>query len=108
MSKQDIRRGEGGGGFDRRRARGVLDPCPRRESKAQTAGLLRGKLISEHDMFSSFEGQQGAGNGQESRGVFKGYKGIWAAGCWLGSQFHQLKASTVMDIATTSFHVIFA
>ena len=57
--------GEGGGQLDLRRARGVLHPCAL-ESKARTGSFLREKLISNHGLFSSYEGQQGAANGQDS------------------------------------------
>ena len=55
--------GKGGRQLDRRRARGVLNPCAR-ESKARTGRFLREKLMSDHGLFSSYEGQQGAANGQ--------------------------------------------
>ena len=74
--------GESGGQLDRRRARGVLNPCAR-ESNARTGMILREKLISDHDLFSSFEGQQGAANGQESGDIFQVCTGLWTAGCWL-------------------------
>ena len=53
---------ESGGQFDRRRARGVLNPCAR-ELKARTGRFLKEKLISDHGMSSSYEGRQGAANG---------------------------------------------
>ena len=44
-----------------------------RESKARIGGFVRGKkIISDHDLFSSYEGQQGAVNGQGSWLFFKG------------------------------------
>ena len=57
--------GEGGGQLDRRRVRVVLNPCAR-ESRARTGRFLREKLISDHGLFSSYEGLQGAANGQDS------------------------------------------
>ena len=57
--------GGGGGQLDRRRVRGVLNPCAR-ESKARTGRFLRGKLISGHGLFPSYESHQGAANGQDS------------------------------------------
>ena len=60
---------ESGGQLDRPRTRGVLNPCAR-ESKARTGGFPRGKLISDHGLFSSYEGQQGSANGQDSCGIF--------------------------------------
>ena len=62
--------GEGGGQLDRRRARGVLNPCAR-ESKARTGRFLREKLMSDHGLFSSYEGQQGAATGK-TRGAYSG------------------------------------
>ena len=42
------------------------------ESKAQTGGFLRGNLISDHGLISSYESQQGAANGQDAKGFFRG------------------------------------
>ena len=89
--------GQGGGQLDPRRARCVLDPCAR-ASKARTRKFLREKLISNHGLFSSHEGQQGAANGQDSWVVFQGSKGLWTAECWLARRLYQLKASTAMDL----------
>ena len=52
------------------RARGVLNPCAR-ESKARTGTFLREKLISDHCLFSYYEGQQGAANRQDSWAFFR-------------------------------------
>ena len=60
---------EGGGQSDRRRDRGVLNPCAR-ESKARTGRCLRGKLISDHGLSFSYEGQQEGANGQGSPAFF--------------------------------------
>ena len=49
----------------------MLDPCVQ-ESKARLRGFLWGKLISDHGLFSSYEGQQEAANGQDSWGIFQG------------------------------------
>ena len=49
--------GEGGGQFDRPRARRVLNPCAR-ETKARTERLLREKLMSDHGLNSSYEGHK--------------------------------------------------
>ena len=57
--------GESEGQFNRRRARGVLDPCARK-SKARTGRFLREKLISDYGLFSSYEDRQGVANGQDS------------------------------------------
>ena len=78
VSKHHIRRG-------RREGQSSTDqgnPCTR-ESNAQTGGFLRGKLISDHGLFSSYESQQGGANGQDSRGVFQGCAELWKAGCWI-------------------------
>ena len=48
----------------------MLNPCAR-ESKARTGRFLREKLISDHGLFSSYEGQQGAADGQDSWGFFR-------------------------------------
>ena len=60
--RRHTRFGEGGGQLDRRRARGVLNPCVQ-ESKARIGRFLREKLISDDGLFSSYEGRQGAANG---------------------------------------------
>ena len=49
--------GEGGGQLDRRRARGVLKLFAR-ESKARTGRFLREKMMSDHGLFSSYEGHK--------------------------------------------------
>ena len=67
--------GEGGGQLDRPRAGGVLHPCAR-ESKARTGRFLREKMISDHGRFSSYEGRQGAANGQDSWGFFRNTQGF--------------------------------
>ena len=68
-NKHQIRRG-------RKAARsstslGSAEPLSR-ESKAPTWGFLRGKLISDHDLFFSYKGQQGAADGQCFWGVLQG------------------------------------
>ena len=65
----------GGGQLDRRRARGVLNSCGR-ESKARTGRFLREKLISDHGLFSSYKGGQGAANGLDSWGFFRDAQGF--------------------------------
>ena len=49
----------------------MLNPCAR-ESKARARGFVRGKLISDHGLSSSYESQQGAADGQDSWSVFQG------------------------------------
>ena len=62
--------------LDRRRARGVLNPCAR-ESKARTGRFPREKLMFDHGLISSYEDQQQeAANGQDSWGFFKDAKGF--------------------------------
>ena len=58
-----------GGQLNRRRVRGLLNPCTR-ESKARTGKFLKETLMSDHGLFSSYEGQQGAAKGREIRGAF--------------------------------------
>ena len=53
----------------------MLNPCAR-ESKARTGRLLRETLISDHGIFSSCEGQQGAANGKNSSGIFRDAQGF--------------------------------
>ena len=79
----------------------MLNPCAR-ESKARTGEFLREKLISDHGLFSSYNGQQGAANGKYSWGVFQGCTGLWTPGCWFARRLHQLKAST-MDLSISIF-----
>ena len=50
-------------------------------------------MISDHGLFSSFEGRQGAANGQ----------GSWT--CWLTRRLHQLKALTTMDLDISIFFI---
>ena len=93
--------GEGGGQLDRRRARGVLNPCAR-ESKPRTGRFLREKLMSDDGLFSSYEGHKERPTGK-IRGFFQGCTGLWTAGCWLTRRLHQLKASTTMDPGISIF-----
>ena len=53
----------------------MLNPCAR-ESKARTGRFLREKLVADHGMFSSYEGQQGAANGQDSWDFFRDAQGF--------------------------------
>ena len=48
---------------------GLLNPCARK-SKVRSGKFLRRRRISDHDLFSSYEGQQGAENGQDPCGAF--------------------------------------
>ena len=67
--------GEGRGKLDRRRARRVLKTCAR-ELKARTGTFLREKLISDHRLFSFYEGQQGAASGPGSWSFFRDAQGF--------------------------------
>ena len=53
----------------------MLNPCAL-ESKARTGRFLREKLISNHSLFPSYEGQQGARNGQGSWGFLRDAQGF--------------------------------
>ena len=55
--------------------------------------------MSDHGMFSSYEGQQGAVNGQDSWDVFQGCTRFWTAGCLLVRRLHKVKVSTTMNLA---------
>ena len=74
--------------------------------KGANRGVSEGKLISGHGLLSFFEGHQGVANGQESWGVFRGWRRLWTAGCWLARRLHQLKASTTMDLGISIFHFL--
>ena len=100
--------GEGGGQLDRRRARGMRNPCAREwKGLARTGRVLRGNLIADFGPFSSYGSQQWAANGQDSWGVFQGCTGLWTVGCWLARRLHQSIASTAIDLFIT-FSLIFA
>ena len=53
----------------------MLNLCAR-ESKARTGRFLGEKLISDHGMFHSYEGQQGAANAQDSWDFFRDAQGF--------------------------------
>ena len=95
IGRVSTRFGEGGGELDRRRARGVLNPCAR-ESKERTGRLLREKLISDQGQFFSYEDQQRAANRKYSWGFFQACTGLGAAGCRLARRLYELKASTAI------------
>ena len=48
-------------------------------ARREPGGFLRGKLISDHGLFSSYGDQQGAANVQVP-GLFQGCTGLWTAG----------------------------
>ena len=77
--------GDGGEQLDRRRARGVLNTCAR-ESKTRTGTFLRKKLISNHGLFSSYEGLQRAANGQDTWGFSGMHRTLdgWMLACGAG------------------------
>ena len=74
MSKHQLR--SRNGRWAGRRGVGRLNP--RHETKIQGANgtFLREKLISDHGLFSSYEGQQGAANEQDSWGFFRDAQGL--------------------------------
>ena len=47
--------------------------------------------MSDHGLFSSCAGQNGAANGQHSCGVFQGclLVGLWTGRCWLARRLHR-------------------
>ena len=84
-------------------SQGSAEPSYARIEGTRTGRLLKGKLISDRGLFSSYESQQGQANGQDFWGVFQEWTGLWTSGCWLASRVHQLKASTTMDLGITFF-----
>ena len=74
MSKDKIR--SGNGRWAGRRGVGRMNP--RRETKTQSTNqeVYGVKLIFDHGLFSSFEGQQGTANGQELRGFSRDAPGF--------------------------------
>ena len=85
-----------GGQLDHRRAKGVLNHCAE-ESKARTGRFLRGKLISDHGLFSSYEGQQGV---CERARFLERFSWMHRA---LDGWMLELEASTAMDLDITVF-----
>ena len=75
LGRVRTRFGRDGGQLNHRRAMGVLNAFAR-ESEARAGRFLRGKLISDQGMFSSYEGQQGAANRQDFWAVFQGCTGL--------------------------------
>ena len=75
-----------------------VEPLCARIKEGANREVSEGKVISDHEMFSSYEGQQGAANRQDLWGVLQRCAGLRAAGCWLARRLHQLKASTTMDL----------
>ena len=75
----------------------MLNSCAR-ESKARTGRFLREKLISDHGLFYSYEGQQGAANGQDSWDFFRDAQGFGLLDAGSRARLHQHKASTTMDL----------
>ena len=57
----------------------MLNLCAR-ESKARIGEVLGEKLISDHGLFSSYEGLQRAANGQDSWGFFRDAQGFGRLG----------------------------
>ena len=95
VGTHQVRRAKGK--LDRRRVRGVLNPCAR-ESKARTGRFLREKLISDHGLSflpTRADKEQGAG---KVRGPFLGMHRA-------ARRLHQLKASTTMDLGISIFPI---
>ena len=83
----------------------MLNPCAR-ESKARTGRFLKVKVSSDHGLFSSYEGQQGAANGQDLWDIFHGCTGLWTGGRWLERWLHQVKVSTFMTLGISTFLIV--
>ena len=83
----------------------MLNPCAR-ESKVRTGRFLKEKLIPDHGLFSSYEGQQGAAKGQNSWSFFMDAHGFERLGCWLARRLHQLKAFTTTMNLGISFSLL--
>ena len=58
--------------------------------------------MSDHGHISSYEGHKERRT-SKIRGAFQGCTRFWTAGCWLARRFHQLKASTTMDLGISIF-----
>ena len=72
-------------------------------------GFLRGRLIPDHGLFSPYESQQGAANGQDFWGVFQGCTqsfGRLDAGS-LASFTLLDKASAAMDLGILPIQYLF-
>ena len=80
-----------------RQARGVLSPCVR-NSKVRTGMFLREKLISDHSLFSSYEGRQGAANGQDLWGFFRDAQGFGRLDAGLSASFTSSRPPTTMGL----------
>ena len=89
VNTHQIRRGQ----LDRRRARGVLNPC------AQTGRFLREKLISDDGLV---QGPTRSGERARFVRLFQGCTGLWTAVCWLARRL-QLKAPATMDLGISIF-----
>ena len=59
---------------------------------------MREKLISGGVLFSFYEVQRRATNGQDSLGALQRCTGLWTTGCWLARRLHEVKPSTMMDL----------
>ena len=75
-------------------SQGSAEPLCARIKGINRGRFLREKLISDHGLFSSYKGRQGAANGRYSWGFLQGCTGRWMAGCWIARRLHPLKAST--------------
>ena len=104
VSKHQIRRGRGAARSST--SQGSAEPlCDSNsdslESKARTGRVLRRKLISDHGLFSFYEGQQVTANGQYSRDDFHVRTKLLDTG--LARRHHKLKAYTIMNLGVSIF-----
>ena len=79
-----------------------MNPCAR-ESKARTRRFLREKLMSDHGLFSSYEGHKERRTGKICGASSRMRTGLWTPGCWLVRGIYQLKVSTTMDLGISIF-----
>ena len=75
----------------------MLNPCAR-ESTARTVRFRRENLISDHGLFSSYEGQQGAANGRDSWGFFRDSQGFGRLDAGSRADFTSSSPPTTMDL----------
>ena len=80
----------------------MLNPCVR-ESKARTGSFLREKLISDYGLYSSYEGRQGAANGQDLWDFIRDAWGFRRLDADSRAVFNQLKAFTTIDLGIFIF-----
>ena len=59
--------------------------------------------MSDHGIFSSYEGRKERRTGKIRGAFFEGFTELWTAGCWFARRLQQLKASTTMDLGISIF-----